>query len=53
MKEESRQDSGITLLVQKYKERFRIPENLNHYTKADYKIAEKKYLKYALAERFA
>jgi hypothetical protein len=27
---------------------FQIPENLNHYSKKDYKIAERKFLKYTL-----
>ena len=39
---------GIKRLIKKYKESFRIPENVNHYTKKDYQAAEKKYVKFAL-----
>ena len=42
--------SGILLLVKKYRDIFQIPENLNHYSRKDYKIAEKKFLKFALSE---
>jgi hypothetical protein len=41
--------SGVKLLVKKYREQFRIEENLNHYSKENYKIAERKFLKYALS----
>ena len=51
MKRCARQNSGILMLIRRYKQIFRIPENLNHYTKADYILAEKKFVKYALAER--
>ena len=39
---------GLKLLVEKYRKEFQIPENLNFYSKKNYKIAERKYLKYAL-----
>jgi hypothetical protein len=42
------QDAGIELLIEKYRAAFRIPENLNHYSEADYKIAERKFVKYLL-----
>ena len=42
---------GLQLLLKKYKDIFRVPENLNHYSKSDFKIAERKFLKYALRER--
>jgi hypothetical protein len=29
---------------------FQISENLNHYSEADYKTAERKFLKYALGQ---
>ncbi len=48
MKINSIQDAGIRLLLKKYKELFRIPENLNYYSEKDYRIAEKKFIKYAL-----
>ena len=50
MNQRSIDDSGIKLLLQKYRNIFQIPENLNHYSEADYKIAERKFLKYALGE---
>jgi hypothetical protein len=42
------QGSGAKLLVKKYRETFRIPENINYYSKEDYQRAEKKYLKFCL-----
>jgi hypothetical protein len=42
---------GIQLLVKKYKDMFHIPENLNYYSKIDYKTAERKFLQYKLTER--
>ncbi len=39
---------GIQALLEKYKKIFRIPENLQYYSEKDYKIAERKFLKYAL-----
>jgi hypothetical protein len=41
-------NNGIELLLQRYKKIFRIPENINYYSKPDYQIAEKKFLKYSL-----
>jgi hypothetical protein len=43
--------NNIKLLVKKYRNMFRIPENLNHYSKRDFKIAEKNFVKYALMNR--
>ena len=51
MKKEPKPDTGIQLLIERYKKKFRTPENMNHYEKSDFKIAEKKYIKYALSER--
>ncbi len=50
MKERSIDDSGIKPLLQKYRNIFQISENFNHYSEADYKIAERKFLKYALGQ---
>jgi hypothetical protein len=36
---------GIRLLIKTAKRKFRIPENLNHYSDRDFKQAEKKFLK--------
>ena len=43
------QNTGIKLLVEKYRKQFRIAENMNHYTEENYKIAERKFLKFALS----
>jgi hypothetical protein len=42
------QPTGAKRLVNKFKNNFRIPENINHYSKEDYQQAEKKYLKFCL-----
>jgi len=34
--------------VEKYRKEFRIAENMNHYSEENYKIAERKFLKFAL-----
>jgi len=38
-------------MVKKYKNMFRIPENVNYYTEEDYRLAERKFLKYLLEQR--
>jgi hypothetical protein len=48
MKKYSIKDVGIQLLLKKYKSIFRIPENLNYYSERDYRMAEKKFIKYEL-----
>jgi hypothetical protein len=40
--------SGLEQLVEKWRIEFRRPENTDHYTKADYKEAERKFVKYRL-----
>ena len=42
------QNTGIKLLLEKYRKKFRIAENINHYSEENYKIAERKFLKFAL-----
>jgi len=42
---------GIRVLIKIYKNIFRIPENLNHYSEKDYRAAERKFLKLALEQR--
>ncbi|MBN2123789.1 MAG: hypothetical protein JW821_05830 [Deltaproteobacteria bacterium] len=49
MKRDSGQETGIRRLLQKYRDVFRIPENLRYYSESDYKAAEKKFLKYAIS----
>jgi hypothetical protein len=50
MQKNLRENTGIQLLLKKYRSLFQIPENLNYYSRADFKIAEKKFLKLALME---
>jgi len=40
--------SGITLLRKMYRNKFRIRENMDYYSKEDFKKAEKKYVKLCL-----
>jgi len=42
-------NSGIELVLEKYRRQFRIAENLNYYSEAHYKIAERKFIKFALS----
>ena len=51
MQKDLKGNTGIQLLVEKYRKQFRIPENLRYYAKKDFKIAERKFLKHALLER--
>jgi hypothetical protein len=41
-------NTGVRLLLKKYRKMFRIRENLDFYSEEDYKLAEKKFLKYSL-----
>jgi len=40
--------TGLESLVDRYRMTFRIPENLNYYSKKDFRSAEKKYLRYCI-----
>lgn len=48
MQKDSYQPTGLRLLINKCRENFRIPENLEHYSANDLRDAEKKYVKYCL-----
>ena len=48
MKKAFIKDAGILLLLDMYKKKFRISENVKYYSKKDYPVAEKKFIKYAL-----
>ena len=50
MKKDVQQRSGIVLLLDRYRETFRVAENLNHYSENDYKRAERRFLKYAIEQ---
>ena len=39
---------GLRRLIDKHRKLFRIPENLDFYSKEDFLAAERKYLKFAL-----
>ena len=51
MKRKSKSKSGIQTLLEKYRAAFRIRENLDYYSKEDYRSAERKFLKYVLEQR--
>ena len=40
--------NGLERLLDRFRNAFRIPENLNHYSKKDFQKAEKKYIKYCI-----
>ena len=44
----SKENEGMLKLLGYYRALFRTPENLNHYSEADFKTAEKKFLKFIL-----
>jgi hypothetical protein len=48
MTNSSKNASGLSMLIEEYRKRFRIPENLEYYSKEDFQEAEKKYIKYRL-----
>ena len=48
MNKKPSQTIGTKLLVKKFRNNFRIPENINYYSKEDYQRAEKKYLRFCL-----
>jgi hypothetical protein len=39
---------GIDRIVEKYRRKFRIPENLDHYAEGDLHEAERRYLQFCL-----
>ena len=39
---------GIDLIVDKYRQQFRVPENLNHYSDNDLHDAVRQYLRFCL-----
>ena len=50
MKDKQSEDDGMRLLLKRYRKIFRIPENLDYYSRPDYKDAERKFVKYMLIE---
>ncbi len=48
MKSQSKKNDGKKALIKKYRDFFRLPENLHYYSPEDFKEAERKFIKYAL-----
>lgn len=48
MNNDVQNNAGIQRIVNKYKQMFRIPENLDFYSREDFLNAERKFLKFAL-----
>jgi hypothetical protein len=48
MKPNMHDTAGIQQIVNRYKALFRVPENLNFYSREDLLAAERKFLKYAI-----
>lgn len=48
MESDPNKTTGMALLIKGYKQKFRIPENLDHYSDEDYQEAEKKFIKLCL-----
>jgi len=44
----SKNNTGMRLLIEECRKRFRIPENLYHYAEDDFREAERKYIKFSL-----
>lgn len=51
MKDNNKKNHGLIILTKQCRDKFRIPENLNHYSEVDYKKAERKFIKYILTEQ--
>ena len=47
MEKESRNTAQIQLL-KRYRKIFRVPENLDHYSREDFRIAERKFIRWSL-----
>ena len=45
-----KKDVGLRRMIEKGRERFRLPENTEYYSAEQYKIAEKKFIKYCIIE---
>ncbi len=48
MRKAESSNEGVKELVKKYRRHFHIAENVNHYSKEDYRTAERKFVKYSL-----
>ena len=43
-------NTGIKLMIRKYRKAFRVRENLDFYSEEDFMIAERKFLKFVLLQ---
>jgi len=50
VKKNSASNSGIQMLIEHYRRVFRVPENLNHYSREDFMNAERFFIKIALRD---
>ena len=50
MEKEINGNVGQVNLIRRIREAFRIPENINHYSDEDYRIAERKFVKLAMKD---
>lgn len=48
MKNSTRKNTGLTLLIQRFRAEFETAENINHYSFDNFQKAERKYLKFML-----
>jgi hypothetical protein len=53
MKNSASVTHGIELLLKKYRNEFRCPENTDYYNENDYKEAERKFVKFCLSGKVA
>ena len=44
------QRPGIDRIVDKYRQQFRVPENIEHYSERDFHQAERQYLRFCLTQ---
>ncbi|WP_300462645.1 hypothetical protein [Desulfobacula sp.] len=48
MRDNTVKNIGMELLIQQYKKKFEIEENIKYYTHKDFNRAERKYIKFVL-----
>jgi hypothetical protein len=48
MDDTGEKNSGMQRLIETYRNQFQIEENLNYYSREDYRLAERKFLKFVL-----
>jgi hypothetical protein len=48
VKRDAMSNAGLLNLIEHYRKMFRVPENLDHYSKEDLQRAERKFIRFAL-----